>query len=147
MPWFRTDDERVADELETARGEILRLRRQLEAHAELAPYPQVAERLLELQRAEEANARVLAERLIALGRPAPVDRLGPVRGGRNAWERMAVTLEDYRSLLRRLTQLWVRWDDEHPEDAALVRRVLDSATADRDAVVDLLARSDPHAID
>lgn len=147
MPWFRTESERVADELEKAHDEMLRIVRQLDAHAEAAPYPQVAERLNEIRGAEEKSARAFAERMITLGRdPSPVAS-GDIRGGRNSWERLVGDVADYRALLRLLSQLWVRWDDEHPEDAALVRQALDESTRSRDALNDLVARADPHALD
>jgi hypothetical protein len=147
VPWFRTEDERVADALEKTHDEILRIARQLDAHAELAPYPQVSTRLHEIRAAEEKSARAIADRMIALGRQPSTHASGAVRGGQSCWARLVVDVEDYRSLLRQLSQLWVRWDDEHPEDAALVRRVLDESTISRDALNDLVARSDPHAFD
>lgn len=147
MPWLQADEERVTGELQALHAEYRRLARQLEAHAELAPYPHIAERLQEMLQDENANAGVVSARLSALGRHLREDGTGPIRGGRNAWERLVVLLEDYRSLLRRLSELWVRWDDESPEDAALVRGLRDSALAHRETIVDLVARSDPHAID
>lgn len=147
MSWFQSEQERVAGELQSLHAEYRRLARQLEAQIEEAPYPQVAERLQELVDGEERNARRVAERLVALGRHLREDGAGPIRGGGNAWARLVVMLEDYRLLLRRLSALWVRWDDENPEDAALVRGLRDTGVEHRDAVVDLIARSDPHAID
>ncbi|MEW6270527.1 MAG: hypothetical protein AB1689_14655 [Thermodesulfobacteriota bacterium] len=146
MSWFRSEEDRVADELQTLQAEYRRLARQLESHVEVAPYPQVGERLQRLLEGEERNARTVAERLAALGRHPRENGIERIRGGRNAWERLVVMLEDYRALLRRLSSLWVRWDDEHPQDAALVRALRDSATEHREAIVDLIARSDPHAV-
>jgi hypothetical protein len=145
MSFFQSEHERVAGELQSLHGEYRRLARQLEAHVDEAPYPQVADRLRSLLGEDDANARRIEERLVELGRHLRDDGAGPIRGGRNAWERLVVTLEDYRALLRRLSGLWTRWDDEHPEDAALVHQLRDSAVAHREEVVDLLARSDPHA--
>lgn len=145
MAWFKSEEERVADELQALQAEYRRLARQLESHAELAPYPHVAERLQRLLDAEERNARTVAERLAALGRHPRPNGIEHVRGGRNSWERLVATLEDYRALERRFTSLYVRWDDEHPEDAALVRSLRDLAAAHRETIADLIARSDPHA--
>jgi hypothetical protein len=145
MSFFQSEHERVAGELQSLHGEYRRLARQLEAHVDEAPYPQVADRLRGLVGEEEANARRIADRLVALGRHLRDEGAGPIRGGHTAWARLVVTLEDYRALLRRLSGLWTRWDDENPEDAALVHQLRDSAVAHREAVVDLLARSDPHA--
>lgn len=147
MPWFRTERSRVADELEKLYAEYLRLCAQLEAHAEVVPYPQVGTRLAEIRVAEEENAKRLAARLSALGRHPSPSNGARLRGGRNAWERLVGTLEDYRGLLRQLGHLAARWDDEHPEDAELVEALRASALQHRDALGDLVARSDPHALD
>jgi hypothetical protein len=146
MSWFQSEHERVTAEFQSLHAEYRRLMRQLESHAEVAPYPHVGERLQEILQDEDRNARVVAERLVALGRHLREDGIGEIRGGHNAWARLVVMLEDYRALLRRLSALWVRWDDEHPEDAALVRGLRDSAVGHREAIVDLVARSDPHAL-
>jgi hypothetical protein len=147
VPWFRTESERIADGLEKVHEDLLRLVHQLDAHAELAPYPQVAERLRAIRDREETSARAVGDRMIALGREPSRQSHATPRAGRNSWQRLVFDVEDYRALLRSLSQLWVRWDDEHPADAALVRRVLDDATQNRDALNDLVARADPHALD
>ena len=41
MSFFQSEHERVAGELQGLHGEYRRLSRQLEAHVEEAPYPQV----------------------------------------------------------------------------------------------------------
>ena len=147
MSWFESEQERVTGELQSLHAEYRRLARQLESHAEAAPYPHIGERLQEILQSEDDNARTVAERLVVLGRHLREDGVGDIRGGRNSWARLVVMLEDYRALLRRLSGLWVRWDDEHPEDAALIRGLRDSAVSHRETIVDLVARSDPHALD
>jgi len=147
MSWFASEHERVTGELQSLHAEYRRLARQLESYAAVAPYPHIGERLQEILQDEDRNARVVSERLTALGRHLREEEVGEIRGGRNSWERLVFLLEDHRSLLRRLSALWVRWDDEYPEDAALVRGLRDSAVEHRELIVDLVARSDPHAID
>lgn len=147
MSWFQSEHERVAGELQSLHAEYRRLVRQLESDAEAAPYPHVGERLQSILQDEDRNARVVAERLQALGRHLREDGVGDIKSGHNSWARLVALLEDYRALLRRLSALWVRWDDEHPDDARLVRGLRESAVGHREAIVDLVARSDPHAID
>jgi hypothetical protein len=147
VSWFESESEQVAHELQELHTQYRHLVHRLEAYAEAAPYPHVTERLQVLVRVEEDNARAIAERLAVLGRHPLDDGDGHVRGGRNSWERLVALLEEYRALARRLSALWVRWDDEQPEDAALVRTLRDSASRHREEVVDLVARSDPHALD
>jgi len=145
MSWFQSEHERVAGELQSLHAEYRRLVRQLESHAEAAPYPQITERLQTILRDEDRSAQAIAERLDALGRHLRDEDAGAIKSGHNSWARLVVLLEDYRALLRRLSALWVQWDDEHPEDAKLVRDLRDSAIEHREAIVDLVARADPHA--
>ena len=147
MSWFQSEHERVTGELQSLHAEYRRLMRQLETHAEAAPYPHIGDRLQAILQDEDRNARVIAARLEALGRHLREDGTGDIRSGRNSWARLVVLLEDYRALLRRLSALWVRWDDEHPVDAKLVRDLRDSAVSHREEIIDMVARSDPHAID
>jgi hypothetical protein len=147
MSWFRSEDERAADALLELHGTCKRLARQLEEHADRAPYPQFAERLREIVAQQEDNALKLSARLAELGRNATENGAGPTRDGRSSWDRLRLSLEDYRGLIRQLSQLKARWDDERPADAALVAELRDRSLAHREVLVDLLARSDPHAFD
>jgi hypothetical protein len=145
MAWFKSEEESTSDALLEIYVACASLARQLEEHADRAPYPQVTARLREIVAEHEGNLRRLSARLAVLGRNAPEDGLQLSRDGRSAWERLRVSLEDYRLLIRKLAQLKARWDDERPEDAALVASLRDNAVGHREILVDLLARSDPHA--
>ena len=146
MSWFDSDGERVARELQELHAQYRHLVHQLETYAEAAPYPHVADRLHALVRVEEGNARAVADRLAVLGRHPLDNGDGHVPGGRNSWQRLVNLLDEYRSLVRRLAGLLASWNDEQPEDAALVRTLRDAASRHREEIVDLVARSDPHAI-
>lgn len=146
MGWLHPERETAAEDLEAVYTEVERLARQLAEHAERAPYPHIEERLRELHVEQERSAEEVAVKLAELGRRAsPNGR--PTRGGRNAWERLSVTIDDYRRLINRLAQMEIRWEDERPDDAAFLHRLRRRAVAHRDALAELLARSDPHAID
>jgi hypothetical protein len=147
VPWLRTEPAGVADELQTIHVQLRALHEQLESQADRAPYAFVTQRLQAIGAIEEKNAVAVARRLAALGRHADENGAGAVAEGRNAWERLVKLLDAYRELIRRLKLLSVRWDDEHPEDASLVAALRDSAQASRAIVGDLIARSDPHALD
>ena len=147
MSWFESEDERAAAAWVEVYEACALLARQLEAHADRAPYPQVAERLREIVADQEANAQRAGARLASLGRNTPANGAGQIHDGNSAWERLRVSVEDYRALIRQLSQLHARWDDDRPEDAALVRQVRERAVAHREILVDLLARSDSHARD
>lgn len=146
MAWFGTEESRIADDLESLYAEYRRLERQLDAHADRAPYPHVAERLNALLVGEEENAASVSERLAVLGRYAEANGKAVIRDGGNSWERLCGTLEDYRMLIRRLGQLQVRWDDESPEDAILLRDLRERASRSRSEISDLISRADPHAL-
>ena len=136
----------MADELEGLYAEYRRLERQLDDQADKAPYPQDATRLKALLVGEGENAATVSARLAALGRYAESDASARLRDGSNAWERMNGTLEDYRALIRTLGQLLVRWDDESPEDALLVRDLRERAQQGRMEISDMVSRADPHAL-
>ena len=147
MPWLRTEPAGVADKLQKIHIQLRALEKQLEDQADRAPYPFITERLQALGQTEERNAVSVARRLAALGRH-PDDAEGDVvLQGRNSWERLVRLQDGYRELIRHLKVLAVRWDEEHPEDARLAASVRDSAAASRAVVGDLVARSDPHALD
>jgi hypothetical protein len=144
--WFTTEKSAVADELEALYAEYRRLERQLDEHAEKAPYPHVATRLKVLLVNEGENAASVSARLAALGRYAESDVSARLRDGSNSWERLIGTLDDYRALIRTLGQLFVRWDDESPEDALLVRGLRKRAQFGRMEISDMISRADPHAL-
>lgn len=147
MPWLRTEPAGVADELQKIHIQLRTLEKQLEDQADRAPYPFITERLQALGQREERNAVSVAQRLAALGRHADDAEGDVVLEGRNSWERLVRLQDGYRELIRQLKLLAVRWDEEHPEDALLAAAVRDSAAASRAVVGDLVARSDPHALD
>lgn len=146
VSWLRTETADVVEELQTIHGRLRDLARHLEADADRAPYPHMTRILRDLAAGEQENVRGVAARLAALGRHAD-DGADGIRGeARNAWERLVHLQDAYRELLRQLKVLAVRWEGEHPEDAALVARLRDGALASRAIVGDLLARADPHAL-
>ena len=146
MSWLRTETADVVEELQTIHGRVRDLARHLEEDADRAPYPHMTRILQDLAAGEQENVRRLASRLATLGRH-PDDGGPPVRGeARNAWERLVHLQDAYRELIRQVKVLAVRWEGEHPEDAALVARLRDGALSSRAIVGDLLARADPHAL-
>lgn len=136
----------MADELQKIHIQLRAMTKQLEDQADRAPYAFITERLQALGENEERNAVRVAERLAALGRHADDAEGDVILQGRNCWERLVRLQDGYRELIRQLKLFSVRWDGEHPEDARLVASVLDGALASRAEIGDLVARSDPHAL-
>ncbi|MDG2307424.1 MAG: hypothetical protein P8R42_22785 [Candidatus Binatia bacterium] len=147
MSWLRTEPAGVADELQKIHIQLRALRLQLEDQADRAPYTFITERLQKLGANEERSSLAVAARLAALGRHADETDADTLVDGRNCWERLVRLQDGYRDLIRQLKPLSVRWEDEHPEDAQLLASVRDTAVASRTIVGDLVARSDPHALD
>ncbi len=147
VPLFRSEVERIGEGWAGVERDLARLSRQLEAHAERATYPQFADSLRHIAGSLAGDVRRVAERMAQLGRRAEINGAAPLAEGRSTWDRLRLSLEDVRVLLRQLGQLLVRWDDEHPAEAALVRDVRARLSGHRAALGDLLARSDPHALD
>lgn len=146
MSWLRTETADVVEELQTIHARLRDLARHLEEDADRAPYPHMTRILQDLAAGEQENARSVATRLATLGRHADEGATSARGEARNAWERLVHLQDGYRELLRQLKVLAVRWEGEHPEDAALVARLRDGALASRTIVGDLLARADPHAL-
>jgi hypothetical protein len=135
----------VGDLLEAYRGEAEHAAR-LRQHALHAHYPQVGDTLRQLADLEDRHAGWLRDRILALGGGVPpVAPLPPV--ARNQWERAVAARQEAQRKRRRLVELSTRWDPEHPDDAALLRRIEREDTKALDAYEGLVMRSDPHALD
>ena len=105
MSWFKSEEERVAEQLQELHSEYGGWRDSSRRTPTRRPIRTSASRLRSFSRPKSSNARAISERLVVLGPPPPGERpIGPIRGGRNSWERLVVMLEDYRSLLRRLSR-------------------------------------------
>jgi hypothetical protein len=138
---------RLCGRLVDAWHEELRFARQLRAHTERVPYPDMAARLLELADRADAHAAALGAELKRLGGTLQRRDLGPLRDGRNAWERLVVDAEDARDLTERYGELTREWDVDFPESAVALEALRRDAAAITQALGDMLARADPHAAD
>ncbi len=143
---FRSEIEGVGDGWVGVDRALSRLSRQLSEHAESAPYPHFAVALRDVAASLELDLRRVAARLADFGRNSEINGADTVSEGRSSWDRLRVSQEDLRALLRQFGQLIIRWDDEEPTDAALAREVRDHLLRHRAALGDLLARADPHAL-
>ncbi|MGH7822743.1 MAG: ferritin-like domain-containing protein [Candidatus Binatia bacterium] len=121
------------------------LAQQLHSHAAEAPYPHAAERLRNLAELEEAQAERLRNEIVRLGgsiAPAPP----APRTGRNHWARLVCDLEDEQAAGKRYLDQAVSWEEAYPETAELLRSLGREEQAHRVWIQDLIARSDPQAI-
>ncbi|HWP59698.1 MAG TPA: hypothetical protein VNL14_17535 [Candidatus Acidoferrales bacterium] len=131
--------------LEKIYYEALRLAAQIEAHAQAAPYPHVAERLRRVAEQKRKTCEELRQNLSRLGAYVPAAPKLEIRSGHNHWQRMmrdvteqsafAQTLREYAGLLR----------DEAPEVGEFLDRLVPGEAAHREVLLDLLMRADPQA--
>jgi rubrerythrin len=135
----------MEDLIEAYRAEAEHAAR-LRHHAEHARYPQVAETLRELARAEDVHAELVRDRILALGGGVPpVAPLPPV--AHNQWARAVAARQEAQQKRRRLVELIARWDPERPDEVAVLRRIEAEDTNHREAYERLVMRADPHALD
>lgn len=123
---------------------LAQLAAQIEAHADGAPYPHVAQRLRQMASEKETSAAQVKEWIerrgawvgdVSLSRaPAP-----------NHWQRMMRDLNDQRALEDVLLLQEPRLSAESLELAELIRRLKASQAVHRDALTRLAAVADPQA--
>jgi hypothetical protein len=135
----------VAELLEDYRGEMEQAAH-LRRHAELARYPQVAARLRELADAEERHGALLRDHILGLGGGIPPVAPDPLPG-HSQWERAVAARKAAQEKRRRLIEHVGQWDPEEPASAKLLARIYDEDGEQLAAYDDIVARSDPHAID
>ena len=122
------------------------LAHQLRDHAAQVPYPSAGDRLNELATAEEAQAKRLAEAITSLGGTVPAETPAP-RGGRSHWARIMEDLRDEQAAGSRYLEQAIAWENDFPEIGALLRTLEREETRHRVLLRDLIAKSDPQAID
>jgi hypothetical protein len=135
----------VSDLLDDYRAEATQAI-QLRRHAELARYPQVAERLRALAEIEERHAGLLRDHILGLGGGIPPVAPTPL-GGRNQWERIVAARKAAQEKRRRLIEHATHWDPDEPTAARLLARIYDEDGETLSAYDDVVVRSDPHALD
>jgi hypothetical protein len=140
---------RLATALASARGEEIRLARQLRSQSERVPYPGLATTLQALAARSDARAATLVDEIARVdGDVANGDAAaGEPRTGRNYWHRLTLDLEDLRLMTRRYRELGHEWDADFPQTAATLGQLARDTTSSARTVTELIARSDPHAAD
>ncbi len=123
---------------------LRRLARQINAHAESAPYPYITERLKQIAREKDEQAGVLRERIIQLGgQPKEVEL--ELHSGKNHWARMVQDIEDEKVLEYQFLDDALRLGSESPEISDLLRQLVAGKAFHREALQDLVVKADPQA--
>ncbi len=123
---------------------LRRLARQIEAHAVIAPYPYMTERLKQIALEKDEEAGVLRKRIITLGGQPKEVKLD-LRSGKNHWARMVQDIEDERELEDQFLDDALRLGSESPEISDLLRQLVAGKAFHREALQDLVAKADPQA--
>jgi hypothetical protein len=122
----------------------MRLATQIKAHADLAPYPHVAQQLNHVADEKLRSCEVLRDALSKLGSYVSKDVPGEIYSGGNHWERMARDLRDQSALEQTLSEL-SRLVHEAPEESEFLSRMIVGERSHREVLTDLLMRADPQA--
>jgi rubrerythrin len=152
--WARVRDltagpeRRIVRDLTAAYQHERRMAAQLRAHAERVPYPNLAATLTGLADEEDAHAARLQADIARRGGVANGAIVAETtRPGRNYWERLTIDLEELRAKSRRYLELAQHWDLDDAAAAALFTDLAHEDAAMCRMIADLIARSDPHALD
>ena len=117
---------------------------QFRRHAERMHYSQFRDKLLRIADEEEKHAQSLKERIIALGGGVPgVSFTAEERW--NSWEELRLDLEDERRRMQDLEDQVVIVEQIDRDTADLLRRIFEDERKHREAMTDMLIRSDPQA--
>ena len=122
-----------------------RLATQIKAHAELAPYPHVAQQLNHVAGEKLRSCETLRDALRKLGSYVAEDAPGEIYFGGNHWERMARDLQEQSALEQTLSELSGLLVHEAPEESEFLSRMLVAERSHREILTDLLMRADPQA--
>jgi hypothetical protein len=136
----------LLSDLEADFHEEVRLGRQIAAHAGRTRYAWMGEALRALAGGHERRARLLQQKMHALGRWV-AEREAELKGGRNNWVRLEEDLEDCLGLRDRYVRQIIRWDPAMPDIVELLSAFAAEVAAECDRLRDLTLRCDSLAVD
>jgi len=123
---------------------ILQLANQIESHAELAPYPYVAERLRQIADEKRNSGRGLKEIIENLHGSLREGSQLPATG-KNHWQRLIRDLEDQRALDDLLSRCEFNLTRQVPGVAVFLRDLERMHETHTRSLVQLIAVADPQA--
>jgi len=123
---------------------LKRLARQIRAHAEMAPYAYVNQRLNQIALEKEESASRLKEKILYLGGEVE-EKVLDVFVGNNHWVRLEQDIKDQRALEDRLVADVIFVQQESHEISDLLSQIAEREAAHREAFQDLQAKADPQA--
>ena len=135
-------------ELQRAYADLLQRAVQMRQHAENAPNHLNQEELRRLAEEEEAEATRLGEAIVALGgQLSKVVSEALPAGTLNHWGRLVQDLEAHRVAIRSLREEAIHFAETVPEASVVFERTCLAEDAHAVRLRNLIARTDPHALD
>jgi hypothetical protein len=134
-------------ELQKAHAGFVQRAEQMRRHAETAPNQLNHQELGRLGDEEQAYAQQLLEALTAMGASSTLQAAGTVPDGAlNHWGRLVQDLEAHRAAARHLREEAVHFAETLPETAKLLEQLCRAEEAHALRLRDLIARTDPQAL-
>jgi len=148
LPERQTDDgaryQEPVDVFRSIHQRISQLAQQIESHAELAPYPQVAERLRRIA-GEKRDIGNGLKKIIENLHGSITEGTQHSATGKNHWQRLIRDLEDQRALDDLLSRYEFIVTRQVPEVAGFLRELKTTDEAHRRSLTQLIAVADPQA--
>lgn len=138
---------KIPDQVEVLKAcyyELRRLGEQIQAHAERAPYPHIAERLKKVAAEKLQSANILKDKIQSYGGTLADAKPEP-KWGKNHWERTVRDLEDQRALEANFLERALDLADAAPELSELLRTIAAEQAHHKDILSDLVCKADPQA--
>jgi hypothetical protein len=148
LPERQTDDgaryQEPVDVLQSIHQRISQLAQQIESHAELAPYPQVAERLRRMA-SEKRDVGNRLKQIIEKVHGSIAEGSQRSATGKNHWQRLIRDLEDQKALDDLLSRYEFIVTSQVPDVADFLRELKAIDEAHRRSLTQLIAVADPQA--
>jgi rubrerythrin len=132
------------DVLRLIHQRVSQLAQQIESHAELAPYPQVAERLRRIA-SEKRDSGNRLKQIIEKLHGAVTEGSQPSTTGKNHWQRLIRDLEDQKALDDLLSRYEFIVTRQVPELADFLQELKTIHETHRRSLTQLTAVADPQA--
>ena len=138
-------DQKAVDILRQRYVEEMQQTDRFKQHAQRMHYPQYQEKLLRLATEKGEHAKLIAEKIVALGGKLPGV---PERRStdENSWQSLLMALEDENRSADHLPEQLRRIGLEHPDITKFLQEIFQEQKKHRDEIREMLMRSDPFAL-
>jgi hypothetical protein len=114
-------------------------------HAQKMHYPQFRDKLLDMVADKSKRAQWIAEKIVTLGGKLP--EVPESRStGNNSWQYLLMDLEEESRCADHLAEQMWSTESDHADIAELLQQINEAEKKDREAIREMLMRSDPFAL-